>query len=201
MLELNQHGPHLNLSFLSLNRQWSEICNTLVTQLSLQDFAVFWNEVFNCFVTCKSNHSHSQFIFTPLRGRVRPHQGYKVSYVVLVILLLLLLLLLLVVVVVVVVVIVVVVVVFVLVVFFLLLLMLLLMLMMMMLLLQSILCQKHPKTLYLAPFLSCRWKNTGTYDVFAASMAKIVLNTAIYTVFLRMRKKHCVLRCFSTKGL
>ena len=43
---------------------------------------MFWNEVFNRFVTCKFNHGHSQFIFTPLRGRVRPHQGYKASYVI-----------------------------------------------------------------------------------------------------------------------
>ena len=39
-------------------------------------------------------------IFTPLRGRVRPHQAYKVSYVLLVLVLVLVLVLLVVVVVV-----------------------------------------------------------------------------------------------------
>ena len=44
-------------------------------------------------------------------------------------------------------------------------------------------------------------KHAGFYDVFAASRANILQNIAIYTAFLRMRRKHSVLRRFFNKGL
>ena len=39
-------------------------------------------------------------------------------------------------------------------------------------------------------------KNIGIYDVFATSRRKIVQNTAIYNVFTRMCRKHCLAMFF-----
>ena len=50
-------------------------------------------------------------------------------------------------------------------------------------------------------FCAFRRKNAGIYDVFATSRTKLAQNTAIYSVFWWMRRKHCFLRCFCDKAL
>ena len=42
---------------------------------------------------------------------------------------------------------------------------------------------------------------SGIFDVFATSRTKLAQNTAIYSVFWWMRRKHCFLRCFCDKAL
>ena len=58
--------------------------------------------------------------------------------------------------------------------------------------------QKHQKTPYLAAF---RRTNTVFALFLQGQGRKSIKNNAIYTVFKRTRRKHCVLRCFFNKGL
>ena len=54
---------------------------------SLSDENILQPSLVNSPVTCLSATGLHLGLFTPLRGRVRPHQAYKVSYVLLVLLL------------------------------------------------------------------------------------------------------------------
>jgi len=47
---------------------------------------VFWLSFNTKRSECQKVVNFNLFLFTPLRGRVRPHQGYKVSYVLLLLL-------------------------------------------------------------------------------------------------------------------